>query len=166
MNVYQSVDNGAGAIDTFGKPRVAIRYGRAGSDGLPGADADEILVYVGNGHDSYWATVAHIDVRDGVLTVEGETRYSHPGSESMPVLDSAGCLVREPDDGPVGRSKKAHRGVGLTKHKAHIRACRSQREDGVGRRPGPIFTSARLHRKGQRVSHVNVGCGQESGPGR
>ncbi|MGW4482032.1 TerD family protein [Rhodococcus triatomae] len=116
VNVYQSVDNGAGAIDTFGKPRVAIRYGRAGRDGLPGPDADEILVYVGNGQDSYWATIAHIDVQDGVLTVNGETRYSHPGSEHMPVLDTAGNWVREPSDGPVGRSKKAHRGIGLTKY--------------------------------------------------
>ncbi|NKT14153.1 stress protein [Rhodococcus hoagii] len=116
VNVYQSVDNGAGAIDTFGKPRVAIRYGRAGHDGLPGPDADEILVYVGNGQDSYWATVAHIDVQDGVLTVDGETRYSHRGSECMPVLDTAGNWVREPADGPVGRSKKAHRGIGLTKY--------------------------------------------------
>lgn len=116
VNVYQSVDNGTGAIDTFGKPRVAIRYGRAGHDGLPGPDADEILVYVGNGQDSYWATVAHIDVQDGVLTVDGETRYSHPGSERMPVLDTAGNWVRQPEDGPVGRSKKAHRGIGLTKY--------------------------------------------------
>ncbi|MFI6432854.1 TerD family protein [Rhodococcus oryzae] len=116
VNVYQSVDNGAGAIDTFGKPRVAIRYGRAGHDGLPGPDADEILAYVGNGNNSYWATVAHIDVQDGVLTVEGETRYSQPGSETMPVLDTAGNWVREPSDGPVGRSKKANRGTGLTKY--------------------------------------------------
>ncbi|WP_137724525.1 TerD family protein [Prescottella subtropica] len=114
VNVYQSVDNGGGAIDTFGRPRVAIRYGRAGFDGLPGPDADEILVYVGNGRDSYWATVAHIDVRDGVLTVDGETRYSLPGSERMPVLDRTGGWVQESADGPVGRSKKAHRGIGLT----------------------------------------------------
>lgn len=31
VNIYQSIDNGAGAIDKFGKPRVAIRYGRAGA---------------------------------------------------------------------------------------------------------------------------------------
>ncbi|MEV0947272.1 TerD family protein [Rhodococcus sp. NPDC049939] len=116
VNVYQSVDNGTGAIDTFGKPRVAIRYGRAGRDGLPGPDADEILVYVGNGRDSYWATIAHIDVQDGVLTVDGETRYSHPGSERMPVLDTAGKWVQESSNGPVGRSKKAHRGIGLTNY--------------------------------------------------
>ncbi len=116
VNVYQSIDNGAGAIDEFGRPRVAIRYGRAGADGLPGPDADEIVVYVGNGQDSYWATVAHIDVQDGVLTVDGQTLYSRPGSERMPVLDTAGQWVREPSDGPVGRSKKAHRGVGLTKY--------------------------------------------------
>lgn len=116
VNVYQSIDNGAGAIGTFGRPRVAIRYGRAGFDGLPGPDADEILVYVGNGENSYWATVAHIDVRNGVLFVEGETRYSYPGSERMPVLDTAGGWVREPLDGPVGRSKRAHRGIGLTKY--------------------------------------------------
>lgn len=116
VNVYQSVDNGAGAIDTFGKPRVAIRYGRAGHDGLPGPDADEILVYVGNGQDSYWATVAHIDVQDGVLTVDGETRYSRRGSERMPVLGTAGTWVQDPSDGPVGRSKKEHRGIGLTKY--------------------------------------------------
>ena len=116
VNVYQSVDNGTGAIDTFGKPRVAIRYGRAGHDGLPGPDADEILVYVGNGQDSYWATVAHIDVQDGVLTVDGETRYSRLGSECMPVLDSAGNWVRDASGGPVGRSKKKHRGIGLTKY--------------------------------------------------
>lgn len=39
VNVYQSVDNGFGAINTFGRPRVAIRYGRAGADGQPGPDA-------------------------------------------------------------------------------------------------------------------------------
>ncbi len=116
VNVYQSVDNGAGAIDTFGKPRVAIRYGRAAGDGLPGADADEVLVYVGNGQDSYWATVAHIDVQDGVLTVDGETRYGRRGSECMPVLDTSGNWVRDPADGPVGRSKKQNRGIGLTKY--------------------------------------------------
>lgn len=116
VNVYQSVDNGSGAIDSFGKPRVAIRYGRAGGDGLPGPEADEILVYVGNGKNSYWATVAHIDVQDGVLTVDGETRYSKAGTEAMPVLDSAGNWVQEPSDGPVGRSKKANRGIGLTKY--------------------------------------------------
>lgn len=114
VNIYQSVDNGAGAIDTFGRPRVAIRYGRAGRDGLPGPAADEILVYVGNGKNSFWATVAHIDVRDGILTVDGETRYSRFGSERMPVLDTAGNWARKAADGPVGRSKKANRGIGLT----------------------------------------------------
>lgn len=116
VNVYQSVDNGAGAIDTFGRPRVAIRYGRADRKGLPGPDADEILVYVGNGKNSFWATVAHIDVQDGVLTVDGETRYSRFGSERMPVLDTAGNWVRKAPDGPVGRSKKRNGGVGLTKY--------------------------------------------------
>ncbi|MDV7091038.1 TerD family protein [Rhodococcus opacus] len=116
VNVYQSVDNGTGAIDAFGRPRVAIRYGRAAPGGLPGDDADEILVYVGNGQDSYWATIAHIDVQDGILTVDGETRYSHPGSEHMPGLDTTGTWVREPQGGPVGRSKKANRGIGLTKY--------------------------------------------------
>lgn len=114
VNVYQSVDNGAGAIDKFGKPRVAIRYGRAGRDGLPGPDADEILVYVGNGKQSFWATVAHIDVQDGVLTVDGETRYSRFASEKMPVLDTAGNWVRSTPGGPVGRSKKRNGGIGLT----------------------------------------------------
>jgi tellurite resistance protein TerA len=116
VNVYQSVDNGTGAIDTFGKPRVAIRYGRAGRDGLPGADADEIVVHVGNGQNSYWATVAHIDVQDGVLTVDGETRYSRPHCESMPVLDTESNWVQEPHDGPRGRSKRANRGTGLNKY--------------------------------------------------
>lgn len=116
VNVYQSVDNGAGAIDTFGRPRVAIRYGRADRKGLPGPDADEILVYVGNGKNSFWATVAHIDVQDGVLTVDGETRYSGFGSERMPVLDTMGNWVRKASDGPVGRSKKRNGGIGLTKY--------------------------------------------------
>jgi len=116
VNIYQSVDNGAGAIDTFGKPRVAIRYGRAGHDGLPGSDADEILVYVGNGKNSYWATVAHIDVQDGVLTVDGETRYSRFGSERMPGLDSSGNWVRSPKGGPTGRSKKRNGGLGLDRY--------------------------------------------------
>lgn len=116
VNVYQSVDNGSGAIDTFGRPRVAVRYGRAGKDGLPGADADEVIVHVGNGQDSYWATIAHIDVQDGILTVDGQTRYSVPGSEHMPGLDTSGNWVQEPPGGPVGRSKKANRGIGLTRY--------------------------------------------------
>ncbi|MCR8692946.1 TerD family protein [Rhodococcus pyridinivorans] len=116
VNIYQSVDNGAGAIDKFGKPRVAIRYGRAGHNGLPGPDADEILVYVGNGKNSYWATVAHIDVQDGVLTVDGETRYSRFGSERMPGLDSSGTWVRSPKGGPTGRSKKRNGGLGLDRY--------------------------------------------------
>jgi stress response protein SCP2 len=116
VNVYQSIDNGAGAIDTFGRPRVAVRYGRAGADGLPGPDADEIVVEVGNGKNSYWATVAHIDVEGGVLTVDGETRYSAFASERMPGLDTAGRWVRKPAGGPVGRSKKANNGVGLTRY--------------------------------------------------
>ncbi|MBS9374325.1 TerD family protein [Rhodococcus sp. B50] len=116
VNIYQSIDNGAGAIDKFGKPRVAIRYGRAGRDGLPGPDADEILVYVGNGKNSYWATVAHIDVQDGVLTVDGETRYSRFGSERMPGLDSSSNWVRAPKGGPTGRSKKRNNGLGLDRY--------------------------------------------------
>lgn len=116
VNIYQSVDNGAGALDKFGKPRVAIRYGRAGKDGLPGPDADEILVYVGNSKNSFWATVAHIDVQDGVLTVDGETRYSRIGSEKMPGLDAKSTWVRAPKDGPRGRSKKANKGLGLSKY--------------------------------------------------
>lgn len=113
VNVYQSVDNGGGAIDTFGRPRIAIRYGRAGRDGQPGADADEILVHVGNGRNSFWATVAHIDVQDGVLTVDGETRYSRLFSELMPGLDTAGRWVQKPRGGPRGRSKSRN-GLGLS----------------------------------------------------
>ncbi|MDJ0004793.1 TerD family protein [Rhodococcus fascians] len=117
VNIYQSVDNGGGALDKFGKPRVAIRYGRAGKDGLPGPDADEILVFVGNSKNSFWATVAHIDVQDGVLTVDGETRYSRIGSEKMPGLDANSTWVRAPAGGPTGRSKKRNRGLGLDKYK-------------------------------------------------
>lgn len=113
VNVYQSVDNGGGAIDKFGRPRIAIRYGRAGRDGQPGPDADEILVHVGNGKNSFWATVAHIDVQDGVLTVDGETRYSRLFSELMPGLDTAGRWVQKPKGGPRGRSKSRN-GLGLT----------------------------------------------------
>ncbi|WP_218593749.1 TerD family protein [Pseudonocardia oceani] len=113
VNVYQSVDNGGGAIDAFGRPRIAIRYGRAGRDGKPGPDADEVLVHVGNGKNSFWATVAHIDVQDGILTVDGETRYSRLFSERMPGLDTQGRWVAKPKGGPVGRSKKAF-GQGLS----------------------------------------------------
>lgn len=113
VNVYQSVDNGGGAIDAFGRPRIAIRYGRAGRDGKPGPDADEVLVHVGNGKNSFWATVAHIDVKDGILTVDGETRYSKLFSERMPGLDASGRWVAKPKGGPVGRSKKAF-GQGLS----------------------------------------------------
>ena len=113
VNVYQSVDNGAGAIDAFGRPRVVVRYGRPGADGRPGPDADEITVHVGNGRNSFWATVAHIDVQDGVLTVDGETRYSKLFSERMPGLDTAGRWVAKPAGGPKGRSKKHNGGVGL-----------------------------------------------------
>jgi tellurite resistance protein TerA len=115
VNVYQSVDNGGGAIDKFGRPRVAIRYGRPTADGTPGPDADEIVVQVGNGKSSFWATVAHIDVRDGVLTVDGETRYSRMMSEKMPGLDTAGNWIRKPKSGPTGRSKKRH-GLGLDRY--------------------------------------------------
>ncbi|MET9211128.1 MULTISPECIES: TerD family protein [unclassified Nocardia] len=113
LNVYQSVDNGAGAIDTFGKPRVRVRYGRPGRDGLPGPDADQITVVIGNGKNSFWATVAHIDVRDGILTVDGTTRYSRAFSERMPVLDTRGTWLRSAKNGPVGRSKSSN-GLGLT----------------------------------------------------
>lgn len=116
VNVYQSVDNGAGAIDAFGRPRVVIRYGRPGGDGRPGPDADEITVHVGNGRNSFWATVAHIDVRDGVLTVDGETRYSRLFSELMPGLDTSGRWVAKPRGGPRGRSKKRNGGVGLDRY--------------------------------------------------
>lgn len=115
VNVYQSVDNGGGAIDEFGRPRVVIRYGRAGADGEPGPDADEILVQVGSGDDRYWATVAHIDVKDGLLTVDGQTRYSEPFDEEMPGLDTAGNWVRSFAGGPVGQSKDEH-GTGLDRY--------------------------------------------------
>lgn len=115
VNVYQSVDNGAGAIDKFGRPRVAIRYGKAGPDGQPGPDADEIVVHVGNSKNSFWATIAHIDVQDGVLTVDGETRYSRMFDERMPVLSSAGEWVRSSKGGPKGRSKNKH-GEGLDRY--------------------------------------------------
>jgi tellurite resistance protein TerA len=118
VNVYQSVDNGEGAIDDFGRPRVAIRHGRPGPDGLPGPDADEVVVHVGNGEESYWATVARIDVRDGVLTVDGETRYSDPDSELMPVLDREGNWVAEARDAPEGRSKEEF-GTGLDRYRGH-----------------------------------------------
>lgn len=113
LNVYQSVDNGAGAIDKFGNPRVRVRYGRPGPDGLPGPDADQITVLIGNGKNSFWATVAHIDVRDGILTVDGTIQYSRAFSERMPVLDTRGNWVRSAKNGPVGRSKKSH-GLGLS----------------------------------------------------
>lgn len=115
VNVYQSVDNGAGAIDKFGNPRVRVRYGRPGPDGLPDKDADQITVIVGNGKSSFWATVAHIDVRDGILTVDGTVRYSRAFSERMPVLDTTGAWVRSAKNGPVGRSKKAN-GLGLSSY--------------------------------------------------
>ncbi|MFD3508007.1 TerD family protein [Nocardia sp. NPDC058666] len=115
LNVYQSVDNGAGAIDKFGNPRVRVRYGRPGPDGLPGEDADQITVIVGNGKNAFWATVAHIDVQDGILTVDGTIRYSRAFSERMPVLDTEGNWVRSAKNGPVGRSKKAS-GLGLSRY--------------------------------------------------
>lgn len=115
VNVYQSVDNGLGAIDKFGKPRVAIRYGKPDKDGLPDADSDEILVFVGNSRNSFWATVAHIDVQDGVLTVDGETRYSKLMSETMPTLDRTGRWVRSATGAPVGRSKRKN-GTGLNRY--------------------------------------------------
>lgn len=116
VNVYQSVDNGTGALNTFGRPRVAVRYGRPGPNGLLGADADEIMVHGGNSRNCYWATVAHIDVQDGVLTVDGKTRYSAAHSESMPGLTTRGKWVREPVGGPIGQSKAANQGIGLTQY--------------------------------------------------
>jgi tellurite resistance protein TerA len=116
VNVYQSVDNGTGAIDKFGRPRVAIRYGRTGSDGQPGPDADEIIVHVGNSKNSFWATIAHIDVQDGVLTVDGETRYSRMFDERMPGLTTSGAWVRTPKGGPTGRSKGRH-GEGIDRYR-------------------------------------------------
>ena len=124
VNVYQSVDNGTGAINTFGRPRCAIRYGRAGADGLPGSDADEILVYVGNDKNSYWATVAHIDVQDGVLTVDGATRYSAARSERMPCLDASGSWIAQPKDGPTGQSKRKNYGQGLTIYAGHCQTAK------------------------------------------
>ncbi|WP_232668818.1 TerD family protein [Pseudonocardia sp. TRM90224] len=121
LNVYQSVDNGLGAINKFGRPRVAIRYGRAGADGRPGPDADEIIVHVGNNKNSFWATVAHIDVQDGILTVDGETRYSRLFDERMPGLTTAGAWVRTPRGGPTGRSKSQF-GEGLTRYEGHCGA--------------------------------------------
>lgn len=109
VNVYQSVDNGGGAIDVFGRPRVVVRYGR------PGEEPDEITVHVGNGKNSFWATVAHVDVQDGVLTVDGETRYSRMFSEKMPGLDTKGRWVAKPKGGPTGRSKKRN-GLGLDRY--------------------------------------------------
>lgn len=119
VNVYQSVDNGAGAIDKFGRPRVAIRYGRPGKDGLPGPDSDEILIHVGNGKNSFWATVAHIDVQDGVSKVDGTTRYSKFFSERMPTLDRTGKWVRSAKEAPTGRSKK-NSGSGLDRYDGEL----------------------------------------------
>jgi len=123
INIYQSVDNGAGAIDTFGRPRVRVRYGRPGPDGLPGPDADQITVLIGNGKNSFWATVAHIDVQDGILTVDGTIHYSRAFSERMPVLDTAGKWVRSAKTGPVGRSKKSN-GTGLSHYAGQCPAAR------------------------------------------
>lgn len=114
VSVYQSVDNGLGALNTFGNPRVAVRYGRRGRSGLPGPDADEILVHVGNNKNAFWATIAMIDVENGILTVEGETRYSRAFSEAMPGIDSKGKWVRAPKGGPHGQSKKRNKGQGLS----------------------------------------------------
>lgn len=115
VNIYQSIDNGFGAIAKFGRPRCVIRYGRPGPDGLPGPDADEIFVFVGD-KNAFWATVAHIDVQNGVLTVDGTTRYSGRMSERMPGLDSAGNWVKNWPDGPSGQSKKSNDGQGLSRY--------------------------------------------------
>lgn len=56
--------------------------------------------------------MAHIDVQDGVLTVDGETRYSRMMSERMPGLDTKGRWVQKPKGGPRGRSKSRN-GTGL-----------------------------------------------------
>jgi len=128
VNIYQSVDNGSGAINEFGRPRCAIRYGRAGVDGLPGPDADEILVYVGNDKNSYWATVAHIDVQDGILTVDGTTRYSAASSEHMPGLNTAGNWVRTPKGGPVGQSKQHNGGQGLDRYSGQCQVAPKARK--------------------------------------
>ncbi|EON30587.1 putative stress protein, vWFA superfamily [Gordonia terrae C-6] len=119
VNVYQSVDNGAGSIDKFGRPRVAIRYGRPGKNGLPEPDSDEILVHVGNSKNSFWATVAHIDVQGGVLKVDGTTRYSKFFFERMPTLDRTGKWVRSAKEAPTGRSKKAN-GSGLDRYHGEL----------------------------------------------
>ncbi len=116
VNVYQSVDNGSGAIDHFGRPRVVVRYGEVGPGSHLTDEADAITVPVGNTRDSYWANVARIDVEAGQLIVENTNLYSAEGSESMPVLDSAGGIVMNPVDGPVGRSKERNRGQGLTRY--------------------------------------------------
>ncbi|NMO03248.1 TerD family protein [Gordonia sp. TBRC 11910] len=117
VSVYQSVDNGLGALNTFGNPRVAVRYGRRGRKGLPGPDADEILVHVGNNKNAFWATIAMIDVENGILTVEGETQYSRAFSEAMPGIDSNGKWVRAPKGGPRGQSKKRNKGQGLSHYR-------------------------------------------------
>lgn len=64
------------------------------------------------GKNSIWATIAHIDVQDGVLTVDGETRYSPMFSELMPGRDTAGRWVQKPKGGPRGRSKSRSCGDG------------------------------------------------------
>lgn len=69
----------------------------------------------GTAGNSYWATVAHIDVQDGILTVDGQTRYSRTGSKHMPGLTRTGKYLREPDGGPVGRSKSRD-GQGLDRY--------------------------------------------------
>lgn len=115
VNVYQSVDNGLGSLDSFGRPRLVVRYGRADRRGRLGPDADEIVVRPGNSRNSFWASVARIDVQDGVLTVDGTTRYSKVFTERMPGLSATGAFVREPKDGPVGRSKR-RKGTGLDRY--------------------------------------------------
>lgn len=94
VNIYQAIANGGGAIDSFGRPRVLIRYGRPAWNGRPGPDADQITIDIGNGKNSFLAIVAHIDVRDGILTVDGTVRYTRVFSERMPVLDTSGMWVR------------------------------------------------------------------------
>jgi tellurite resistance protein TerA len=114
VNVYQSIDNGSGAIDDFGRPRVVVRYGEVGPNGQLMPDADAITVPVGNTQDDYWANIARIDVQDGRLIVENTNIYSQEGGEQMPILDATGTLAMDHPGAPEGRSKKQNHGLGLT----------------------------------------------------
>jgi hypothetical protein len=72
--------------------------------------------------------VAHIDVQDGILTVDGTTRYSSTKSENMPGLDTAGNWVRTPKGGLVGQSKNANRGQGLDRYAGHCQPAAKPRK--------------------------------------